>query len=179
MLNSGPTEEEHPLNRENGLGHNMELASAGEPQGFLLVSRRNNSLSPASRHLVLGSSVLLSLAISLPFALLGAWLILPFAGAEMIVLYLAFRIIARHARDFESVSINGDRPVIERWETDRGDRYEFSRYWAQVVLRPPLSGRSDTVAVRSHGREVELGRHLTDEQRRAWARTLKGYLSNR
>lgn len=157
----------------------MELVGAAEPQSYLLVSRRNNSLSSTGRSLVLGSFVLVSLAIALPFAFHGAWLILPFAGAEMVLLYLAFRAVERHAGDFENISINGDRVVVERCETGRVSRHEFNRYWAQVVFEPQATGREELLALRSHGRLVEVGRHLTHEQRREVARALKRHLSGR
>ena len=151
----------------------MELAQAEEPRSFVLVARRNNSLSPSGRRLVLGSLSVIALAISLAFALHGAWLILPFAGAELAVVYLAFRAVAQHAGDFESISISGDRVLIERWERGRVDRHEFSRYWARVVFEPAVAGRGEILALRSHGRQVEFGRYLTEEQRREVARTLK------
>jgi uncharacterized membrane protein len=157
----------------------MEPGNAFEPQSYLLVSRRNNSLSSTGKSLVLGSFVLISLAISLPFAFHGAWLILPFAGAQMAVLYLAFRAVERHAGDFESISISGDRLVVERSETGRVSRHEFNRCWAQVVFEPGAPGGGEVLALRSHGRLVELGRHLTHEQRREVARTLKQHLSGR
>jgi uncharacterized membrane protein len=151
----------------------MELAQAEEARSFMLVARRNNSLSPSGRRLVLGSLFVVILAISLVFALHGAWLILPFAGAELAVLYLAFRVIAQHAGDYESISISGDRVLIERRERGQIDRHEFSRYWAWVVFEPSVPGRGNVLAVRSHGRQVEFGRHLTDDQRRQVAQTLK------
>jgi uncharacterized membrane protein len=151
----------------------MVLAQAEEPRSFLLVARRNSSLSPRGRRIVLGSFVAIALAISLVFAFHGAWLILPFTGAELIVLYLAFRVMERHAGDYESIAINGDRVLIEQWERGRVERHEFSRYWARVVYAPSVAGRGDLLAVRSHGRQVEFGRHLTEDQRREVARTLK------
>lgn len=128
---------------------------------------------------MLGSFVLVFLAIALPFAFHGAWLILPFAGAEMVLLYLAFRAVERHAGDFESISISGDRVVVERWETGRVSRHEFNRYWAQVVFEPGASGAGELLALRSHGRVVQLGRHLTQEQRHRVARALKQHLGGR
>ena len=151
----------------------MELAQAEDPRSFVLVARRNNSLSPSGRRLVLGSLSVIALAISLAFALHGAWLILPFAGAELAVVYLAFRVMAQHAGDFESISISGDRVLIERWVRGRVDRFEFSRYWARVVFEPAAPGRGEVLALRSHGRQVAFGRHLTQEQRREAARALK------
>jgi len=154
----------------------MDRAYDEEPHSFVLVSRHNNSLSSTGRTAVFGSFVLVSLAISLAFALHGAWMILPFAGAEMAVLYLAFRAIGRRAGDYESISISGDRVFIERWETGRTTRFEFNRFWAQVVVQQGRAGGVESLAVRSHGREVEFGRHLTPEKRAEVARTLKDRL---
>ncbi len=154
----------------------MDRAYDEEPPSFVLVSRHNNSLSSTGRKVVLGSFVLVSLAISLAFAFHGAWMILPFAGAEMAVLYLAFRAIGRRAGDYESISICGDRVLIERWETGRPSRFEFNRLWAQVVVQPGRAGSAESLALRSHGRDVEFGRHLTPEQRAQVAQTLKNQL---
>lgn len=161
--------------RCQGLTSEMNCTETGE---FFLIAKRNNSLSSAGRAVVFGSLVALSFAISLAFAFQGAWLVLPFAGAEMLVLFLAFRVIDRHAADFESIAIRGDRVLIERWETGRVSRYEFNRYWVQVVMRRSARVGESTLALRSHGREVEFGRHLTEEQREALAPTLKQQLGS-
>ncbi|HTO42817.1 MAG TPA: DUF2244 domain-containing protein [Burkholderiales bacterium] len=153
----------------------MDCTDAGAPGEFLLVARRNNSLSSAGRALVFASLVILCFAISVAFAFHGAWLVLPFAGAEMLVLFVAFRCIERHAGDFESIAIKGDRVLLERWETGRASRFEFNRFWAQVVVHRSAPGHV-TLALRSHGREVEFGRHLTEEQRGALASTLSRQL---
>jgi uncharacterized membrane protein len=157
----------------------MNCTDAGEPGEFLLIARRNNSLSSAGRAVVLGSLVALSLAISLAFAFQGAWLVLPFAGVEMFVLFLAFRFVERHGGDFESIAIKGDRVLVERWESGRVSQYEFNRYWAQVVVNHSAPGGKCVLALRSHGREVEFGRHLTEDQRDALAHTLRQQLRNR
>jgi len=157
----------------------MECTDVREAAEFLLIARRNNSLSATGRALVLGSLVSISLAISLAFAFFGAWLVLPFAGLEMGVLCIAFRHVQRHAADFESLAIKGDRVLVERWERGKLSRCELDRYWAQVILeRSAVPGHS-VLALRSHGRQVEFGQHLTEEQRQAVAQTLKQQLRNR
>ena len=173
MLNSPRFREEDPNRSREVRAQQMELAQAEAPRSFELVTRRNNSLTPRGRRTVLASLLGVSLAISLPFAFHGAWLILPFAGAEMALLYLAFRAIARHAQDYESISISGDRVLIEQKEQDRVDRHELCRYWARVVFEPGVAGRGNVLALRSHGRQIEFGRHLTDEQRREVAQALR------
>jgi uncharacterized membrane protein len=157
----------------------MNSTDAWEAPGFTLVARRNNSLSSSGRYFVLGSLVLVSLTISLGFVVHGAWPVLPFWGLEMVALYLAFRQVERHAQDFERISIRGDRVLIEKNEARRLTSYEFNRCWARLVVQPHAGGGHVKVALQSHGREVEFGRHLTDDQRLEVARTLRQELSNR
>ncbi|MBI2509640.1 MAG: DUF2244 domain-containing protein, partial [Betaproteobacteria bacterium] len=79
-----------------------EVAHAAE---FSLIARRNNSLGSTGRLLVFIFIFVVSVGIAAAFAALGAWLILPFAGLEMLVLYLAFRYVDRHAADYERIAI--------------------------------------------------------------------------
>ena len=157
----------------------MECATAREPASFTLVARQNNSLSSTERAFVVGSLFLIILAISAAFAIQGAWPVLPFAGIEMLVIYAAFRYVDRHASDCETLSIQGDRVLIERWEMGRVIRHEFNRFWARVVLEPAGMGRRSALSLRSHGRQVEFGRYLTEEQRHEVARAIKAQLQDR
>ena len=148
-----------------------ELTSAA---GFSRVARRNNSLSSTGRLLVFAFIFAVSIGIAAGFALFGAWLILPFAGLEMLVLYVAFRYIDRRAGDFERIAIAGDRVEIEVCEAGRSRRYELNRYWAQLV-----GGEGERLALRSHGRDIEIGRYLSDDQRLALKREIGQHLRRR
>jgi uncharacterized membrane protein len=156
----------------------MKSIDAWEGPGFTLVARRNNSLTASGRFLVVGSLVAVSLTISLGFVAFGAWPVLPFWGLEMLGLCVAFHIVGRHADDYERISIWGDRVLIESSEARRRTRHEFNRHWARLVVQPAAAGRHARVALRSHGREVEFGRHLTDDQRLEVARALRHELTN-
>ncbi|MBI3044769.1 MAG: DUF2244 domain-containing protein [Betaproteobacteria bacterium] len=145
----------------------MECSERAHATEFTRFARRNNSLSSSGRLFVFAFLFIVSIGIAAAFAVIGAWPILPFAGLEMGVLYLAFRVFERHAADYERIAIAGDRVEVEICEAGRARCHEFNRYWAQVV-----SGEGARLALRSHGREVEIGRHLNDDQRRALAREL-------
>jgi len=149
--------------------------SAGRQAQYSYTARRNNSLSPADRILAFGFIALVSLAIATAFACLGAWPILPFAGIEVVILIAAYRWIERHERDYERLTLEGDRLLIEIGETRQVRRYEFNRWWAQVVCER----NGSRLALRSHGREIEFGRYLTDEQRQSFAGALKRQLGAR
>src|SRR5215510_10552574 len=119
-----------------------ELVHAPE---FLRVARRNNSLSSFERFLVFAFLFVVSVGIAGAFAALGAWLILPFAGLEMLVLFLAFSYVDRHAGDYELIAIDGDRVEVESFEGGRHQRHEFNRQWARLVV----VGEGERVALRS------------------------------
>lgn len=148
----------------------MECVDTGRAAGFAFTARRNNSLSSSGRLLVFGFIFFVSVGIGMAFTLVfGAWLILSFAGLEMLGLYLAFRHVDRHAADYERIAIAGDRLQVEMLDGGCARRFDLNRCWAQVVC----TGDGSRLALRSHGRELEIGRHLNEQQRLAVARELR------
>ena len=63
---------------------------------------------------------------------------------------------------------------VEIFEAGRTQQHEFNPRWAQVVV----SGDGSRLALRSHGRELAIGRYLNDEQRLKMARELKRQLQS-
>jgi uncharacterized membrane protein len=148
----------------------MNCVARGETAEYVYTARRNNSLSSSGRLLVFGFILTVSLGIATGFFLiLGAWPILPYAGLEMGVLYLAFRYMDRHAADYERIRIRGTSVAIEVHEGASVTHLELNRHWAKVVCEPDGS----RLALRSHGREIQVGRHLSEEQRLEMAQDLR------
>ena len=146
---------------------------------FTFVARRNNSISSRGRSLVLGSLAAVLLTISLGFALNGAWLVFPFAGLDILVVFLAFRYVERRAGDYECIAFQGENVVIDTRREGKTERFEFNRYWIQVTLVEASGGKRGRLLLRSHGKEVTFGVHLTGEQRAVMARRLKEHLKIR
>ena len=157
----------------------MNDEAMGKATDFTFVARRNNSLSSGGRVLVVGFIALVLFAISLGFALNGAWLVFPFAGLDILVVYLAFRYVEQRAGDYECIAFDGDHVVIESQHKSKTDRFEFNRHWVQVRFIEAQGGEQGRLALRSHGKEVAFGVHLTGEQRAAVARQLKEQLKIR
>jgi uncharacterized membrane protein len=154
----------------------MNCVAGGESAEYVYTARRNNSLSSSGRLLVFSFILAVSLGIAIGFFLiLGAWPILPFAGLEMAILYCAFRYMDRHALDYERITIRGSSVGIEVYEAQRVRRLELNRYWARVVC----AADGSRLALRSHGREIEVGRHLCEEQRLAMAQDLRREINSR
>jgi uncharacterized membrane protein len=164
----------NPLSRERAYEMSAEAqrADCSQSADYSLIATRNRSLSAAGRLRVFCFVCVVSLAIALAFALYGAWPVLPFAGLEMLVLYLAFRYLDRHEADFERLTIRGDRVLLEIRQGSRMRNFEFNRLWARVILERNGFGDACRLALRSHGREVEFGRDLTSDERALAAREI-------
>ncbi len=131
------------------------------------VCRRNCSIGPRPLLLVFASLAALSFGFGAAFAALGPWMVLPFAGVEMLALGAAFLVCGRSAGSYERVRVAADAVVVEVFERESVIRREFNPRWARVrVLRGPQSVR---IVLSEAGREFELGRHLGFERRLAFA----------
>lgn len=135
--------------------------------GFSLTLKRNCSISPAGLAGVFAALALVVLTIGGVFALAGAWLILPFAGLEVLLLGAAYLLYARRAADFERIELRGGRLKIEVYEALRTARYEMEARRARLFFE------NDRVLLRGAGEELELGRHLDAPTRAVFAAELR------
>lgn len=135
------------------------------------TTTRRSSLSASGRRvfLLLVSATIALCAVST--TLLGAWLVLPFAGLEILVLLLAFWVLGVHADDYESLEIKEGAGRFESCSAGRIVRFEFNPLWAQIVCRQTRI-RCD-LALRFRGCSVRIGRLLSDAERLEWAQELK------
>jgi uncharacterized membrane protein len=173
LLATGPCDTFHPLDAEAGVGPKMtagtDCSEVAHATGYILVARRNNSLTSTGRLAVFALIFVVSIGIAVAFAAFGAWLILPFAGLEMLVLFLAFYHVERHAADYERIEIDGNTVKVEWCSAGTTHGRALNRHWASVVL----SGDGSRLALRSHGRELEIGRYMNAEQRVELAHSLE------
>jgi len=104
---------------------------------------------------------------------LGYWPILPFAGAEIAVLAWALKTNMARRFEHEHIEVTETEVTIEQ---SRGTprRIVFPRHWAQVKIRRPKSPlHRGHLVIESHGRSHEVGKFLTEEERRQLAAELK------
>jgi uncharacterized membrane protein len=102
---------------------------------------------------------------------IGAWLVMPFAGLEVAALALAFHVVANHDADFERVEIAEHEVRVEARNAKSVTRFVAHRPWARVVFRE--RGVRCTLGLAYAGRVVPLGRLLSDEGRRRLAGQLR------
>jgi len=132
----------------------------------------NRSLGPAGRRWFLGLIGATTFAIAGGAAAIGAWPVMPFAGAEVALLVIAFHVFGRHDADFERLEIGEHEVRVESRDAARVTRFVANRSWAHVILRS--RGECCTLDLAYAGKVVPLGRLLSDDGRRRLAQELRG-----
>jgi len=131
------------------------------------------SLSTRGALLFFGSVCLATFGVAGVATVLGYWPVLPFAGAEMLLLGWALRSNMQRRFERETIDVSETEIVIE-YAKGNPQRVVFPRHWARVKIRRPKSPlhRSQLV-IESHGRAYEIGKFLSEEERHQLAAKLK------
>lgn len=154
----------------------MKGVARGSTGAFVFQSRPRCSLTRAQERLVFWGLAVPCFGVAIGFAMLGYWLILPFAGFEIGLLAWALEALRNREGNYETLTIDGDTVVLEWREGKRRGRREMNRHWVCVMCDCATPGRNCHLSVRSHGRETEVGHYLSDEARLQLAATLRSKL---
>ena len=118
-------------------------------------------------------------AIGIIFALQGAWLILPFAGIEIIVLLASALYVGLRRKNYEMLVISKNFVHITKRVRSRKTVRSFVKQWVRVEL---CSGRTrhepSRLLVGASGHRVEIGRSLTTESKERLHRQLSDWLKS-
>jgi len=134
---------------------------------------RGGSFAPRQLLLVWVVLCAVSLVFGLAFWHLGAPGVLPFAGAEGLLLGLAFWVAARHARDAETITLAAHELQVEHRCGRRLERADFRAEWVRIE---PAHGETSLVELTGQGRRMRVGRYLRPELRPALAHELRAAL---
>jgi uncharacterized membrane protein len=130
------------------------------------------SLSVRAAVLFFGIVCFTTVGIATIAAWLGFWPVLPFAGAEMLLLGWALKSSMQRRHEREHIEITEHEVSVVYALPPR--RVVFPRHWAQVKIRRPKSPlHRGQLVIESHGRGLEVGKFLTEEERRQLAAELR------
>jgi len=133
----------------------------------------NCSLDARGAGLFFASCCLASFGVATLMALHGWWPVLPFAGLEMLLLAWALRTSLRRGSILESIHIDERDVRVERVDGKLQVLTVFPRHWSQVkLLRAANPHHPSRLLIASHGRSLEVGCFLTEDERLGLARRL-------
>lgn len=152
---------------------NPDLAGSG------YVVMPNQAMSWRALLLAYLGIATVSLSIGLCFYVKGLTLILPFCGVEILALGAALYVCARRGGVRQVILINDDRVVVESGRQEPENRVVFSRSWVKVILERSWNcWYPSRLLLRSHGRQVEIGMFLNEQERQGLALELGRALMN-
>lgn len=118
--------------------------------------RKNCSITPSQLLWLYVGISSVSLFIAVFFWSIGAFLVLPFACLEVVVLGCAFWWYARHAVDGETVFCDDNSFIIDTNYSGQSKRYVFLKHTVRVYQ----THKNGLIEIRSQGQKVEIGRFL-------------------
>lgn len=135
------------------------------------------SLPPRGFNILMLVLAGISIAAGTLFVSLGAWPVCGFFGLDVGLVYLAFRLSYRSARQRETLRIADEELTVERIGI-RGDRrlWRFQAFWVRVIFEERADD-SNRLALASHGKSLPIGTFLPHPVRREVAATLRDALS--
>lgn len=154
--------------------------SAGDNAQSIIV-RPNASLTCYHALLFFTGIALVSLIIGTRFLLLGAWVILPFALLEMLLLAFCLRQVLRSNKRMESIRIAEDHVQLTQQDVWQEQSYRLSRHWLRVIDETGSDAEFDwqpkRVLLRSHGQSHEIGSFVNNAEKKELIRWLRQALS--
>ncbi len=153
-----------------------------DEHGCRLLLTPNRSLTTRQAYLVYAAISTLVLLVGTICLLLGLPLVLPFSGLEALGLGAGMYTALRLTRREQLVEVAGDIVKVAKRAAGGADAgvFEFQRAWARVVLEQDSSGwYPSKLKLRSHGREIEIGEFLVEEERVALGELLSSRIPPR
>ena len=137
------------------------------------------SLTPKTARIFIGLVAAPTFGIAFLFTFQGFWPVLPFAGLEIWLLTWAVRRSMRAGTERETITVTHDSVIVRHSDRQGVQSAVFPRHWARVTLHAPLAAlHPHRLVLESRGRACEVGRFLTEDERRSLAVRLQQLVGN-
>ena len=152
----------------------VEVHKHKSGESLQVVVRPNRAMSWRGLLVCYTGIAVISLGIAIYFFLQGYPLILPFSGIELLLLAYALYTTAWRGNWQEVVTIANDKVMVEQGVYKPEACHEFQRSWASVKLqRSWNSWYPSELYIVSHGKQLEIGAFLNDQERQGLAKLLR------
>ena len=138
--------------------------------------RPHRSLTRRGIAMVLALAAVPSFILGAAFLFMGAWPVTGFLGLDVVLLYAAFRLNNRAARESERVRLSDTELTVDRHAIDgRAEHWSFQPNWLRVYVDDPPRPDSKLL-LSTHGRSLAIGRFLPPAERVEVADALRAAL---
>ena len=139
----------------------------------------HRSLTRQGFLVLMGAVIAVNVIVAGMFVALGAWPIAGFAGLDVLLIWLAFKVNFADARKLERISVTEHELVLDRVsEKHPPEQQRFVRRWVRVELQEDTERELIGSLLLISGRNrVAVGEFLAPEERKTLAEALKSALA--
>ncbi len=144
----------------------VKIESNKENNFHRILIRPNQSISWKSSLVFIFVIAFTCLSIGLGFAFVGATLILPFAGLEVIFVGVCVYLVVNKTSQQEVITLSKEKLKIEKGAYKINQVWEYIRLWSYIsVERPKHPWYPAHIVVTSKGERVPLGDFLNEQEK--------------
>tara|TARA_B100001250_G_scaffold228424_1_gene196101 strand:+ start:342 stop:824 length:483 start_codon:yes stop_codon:yes gene_type:complete len=144
----------------------IQIESNKKESLFRITLTPNKSLSWKSNILFILAISVTCGAIGIAFYLAGAFLILPFAGLEIILVVTCVYLVVKRSYKQEIITLTPEKLKIEKGISKPNQFWEYFRIWAFVVVEKPKHPWYPAhIVITSKGERVPIGDFLTEKEK--------------
>ncbi len=136
-----------------------------QPVRFDAVLQPRTTLGPRSFLLFMAVFGTINFIAGVAFVLIGSWPVFGMAALDILLVYYAYRMNFYASRRYETIRLTDEFLTVLRVSpSGQRRRTRFQPYWLQIQMDDPPQPDSALV-LRSHGRELEIGKFLTPAEK--------------
>ena len=126
---------------------------------------RNQSLTTRGLYILMFFITIPASYIGISFYVLGAWPVLGFMGFEILLIYIAFKILFYKNKFYEHIILDSEKlNILFKKKNKIIKKIELEPTWVQVKIEK-IYENEDTLIVSSHGKKIILANYLIPEER--------------
>lgn len=151
---------------------------ADEPAIFSAVIVPHRSLSVIGFFILMAIVAGSALFAGLVFLLLGAWPVAVFLALGVALVFLAFRANYLAARARETVDVSTSAVLVRHIGAQGGSsEWRFNPRWVRFLVECDADNEVERLALRSRGRELEIGSWLSRREKADFANAFSAALA--
>ena len=159
--------------------HMIKIQSNKENNFHRILIKPNQSISWKSGFVFVLVIAFTCLSIGLGFAYVGATLILPFAGLEVIFVGICTYLVLNKTSQQEVITLSKDKLIIEKGAYRLKKVWEYFRLWSYITVeRPQHPWYPAHIVVTSKGERVPLGDFLTEQEKEELVSSLESIIND-
>ncbi len=111
--------------------------------------------------------------IGISFFIMGAWPVLGFMGLEIILIYVAFKVLFKRSESYEHILLDKDKlKIFYNKKNVTLKEVELEPTWLQVKVEDIYKNK-DVLTLSSHGKKIVLGNFLIPKERLKLAKKIR------